>query len=362
MTKDRRQNFPAARRGSALGVIMLFLGSFVILGAAAYKLLSSEIVSSVYQTRKTAAFYIAEAGMQDALQVLTDSSTWNSWSVGFTTKTFAAGFYTVTVSTLALPVTITSVGETRGRFPSDTTGKAAITVKITTNPGIFGYVAGALGHPGNKGLTITNSSISGDTYEAATAAPPLPEPVINGAALKAEAQNGGGCPNGNVNINGVTATLGPRCINNGNLTITNSTITLTGTVYIDKDLTISNSSVVGMRTIYAGGNVSIINASTIGSAAPNSSPFIYTPVTGNSARVGIEDSFVYNTGIYAPNARLDLINSTASGSFIAGNSEYTNAAKPGIVGSTMTWAPVYYPGGLGEGALTVIPGSWDEAY
>jgi len=77
------------RRGSALVVVMMFLSAFIILIGASYKLMSAEIGSSVYQARKSAAFYIAEAGMEDALQVLTGS---NTWTQGFTNKQFANGY------------------------------------------------------------------------------------------------------------------------------------------------------------------------------------------------------------------------------------------------------------------------------
>jgi hypothetical protein len=338
---------------------MIFLFVFAAFCAAGYKLMKTEMVSSVYQLKKSASFYIAEAGVADAMQAIALNP---SWTAGFAAKPFAGGFYSVEVDTNTSPATVSSKGWVAGGFALGDTVKTLIRVGFTTSPDLFRYALGGLGTPGNKVITLTDSTVNGSIYIEPEADVPLPEPAINEAALKTEAAAGGGCPAGSVLLSGVTVTLGPRCIENGDLSIVNSTITLTGTVYVGRDLLINNSYVTGMRTIFAGGNITVSNGSVVGSDLPNDSPFICTPVTGNSARVGIEDSSMLRTAVYAPNSRLDVLNSDISGSFVGGNSEYTNAGKPGIYGSTVTWTPVYYPGSMGENSPGVVPGSWEEVH
>ena len=356
------KKIPANRGGSVLGVMMLFLAVFAILGFAAYRIISAQTGNSLYQAQRTKAFYIAEAGAEDVMQVLVDTAAPSAWTVGFSSKAFGGGYYTVALSTLTSPARLTVTGRLPGRTAFGKGATAAVRVYLSNAPGLFAYVLGSLGNPGNKGVTVVSTVVNGDIYQSITTANPLPLPVMNTAAMRTDASNPGGCPNGNVSLSGITANLGPRCIHNGGLTITNSTITLTGTVYMDRDLQITGSYVTGAATIYVGGNITISGNSQVGTDVANTSPFIYSDVTGNSARVLIQDSTVLRTGLFSPNAHMDIINSVVSGSFIAGNSEYTNAGKPGIATSTMTWEPIYYPGGYGSGALSVVPGSWDEVY
>ena len=426
MKNNNSRNFPAARKGSALGIALMFLSVFVILGGAGYKLTRAEMVSSIYQSKKAAAFYIAEAGRQDALQALTENS---SWTTGFTNKPFGDGAYTVTIDTTTNPATVTSKGWVSGGSVLGSTVKSTVKVEVTipSNPTVFNYAAGALaeqwiathGH-GGRGRkneddgVVDNSQVTGDLYSGGdidlnhgstitgaldahgdvNVAPTSPTspgspgspgsfpstftssstvseadkfavPVIDTATLKAQAYAGGLCPATSTKDGGEidkkTINLGP-CYWYGALTIKgDSVITLTGTVYIvdpegkkNGKLKIDDSTVLGKQTIYIEDSLEIIK-SVIGSNAANSSPFIYDADTDNAKVTIKENSTVLNTAIYAPYTQLKIDHSTLSGSFISEDFTIKNSVV------SLPGTPIYYPGGAGS-AISIVPGTWDEAY
>lgn len=69
---------------------------FSLMAAIVYNSAKSMVTETVYYERSTQALAIAEAGVEDALHSLYSTSTWRA---GFSQKSFAGGYYTVTVTT-----------------------------------------------------------------------------------------------------------------------------------------------------------------------------------------------------------------------------------------------------------------------
>ena len=356
MTKNKTGIFSAARPGYALEAVLIFLCACVVLGATVYTVTKPEMQSAVYQVKKTAAFYTAEAGLQDALQVLQATPTWTE---GFTNKPFMNGFYTVTLDAAASPATLTSKGWVSAATPGRTI-QSAVKVNLTTNNGMFDYVLGA--PYGCGGITLSNNVVvNGNVFSegrlsvgnnavihgsTTSVAPPEITPVIPKPATAC-------------NYTSTMTSLGP-CYVNGDLTIPNNkSITLTGTLYVTGKLTLSNNTtLVGRASVYVGDDLTMGNNSVLGDATTTNSPFIYAPGSG--------DLTISNNGassnaiIYAPHREITLSNNALiSGSVIGHTVTLSNNASA-------TFARVLLPVGLsfsGSGiGWTVMAKSWEEKY
>jgi len=82
------------KRGAVLlmAVFIIAIGAVLIIGFLELSLADLEIVRNHHYS--TRALYIADAGIEDALYELGQSSSWNA---GFTNKAFAGETYTVVV-------------------------------------------------------------------------------------------------------------------------------------------------------------------------------------------------------------------------------------------------------------------------
>jgi len=346
MKNDKIRTFLTGRAGYALEAVLIFLAAFVVLGFTVYSMTQGQMRSSVYQSKKTAAFYAAEAGIQDALQVLAATPTWTQ---GFTNKPFRAGFYTVKLDTATTPMRITSKGwfnDASGR-----TVQAAVKVDFSTSGSgqIFGYAVGA--SPG--GITMNNGSVvNGDVFagpvgmnnnckvtgKIETTMPPLLNITIPKPAAPCNYKQG-------------MKTLGP-CYVDGDLMIWNhQTVTLTGTLYVTGKFTLDNGcSLLGVAIAYIGGDIMINNNSRLGDDTTTNSPFIYAP--GEGTIMINNHAATTNVLIYAPGRDITLNNGTAiAGSVIGGTVNLNNH-------NTVTHADVALPA-IGAG---VVPDSWVELY
>lgn len=353
MTNHIGSYFRTARPGYALGAVMVFLAASVILGATVYALTRAEMQSSVYQAKRTAAFYTAEAGLQDALQ----ASATSMWTQGFTNKKFMSGFYTVLVDTTTNPITLTSKGWVSGGSPGKTV-QALVKVKLEINTIALNYAlvstAGGITLKNNSTIngnmssaggynTAGNATINGSTTSVV---PPALNPVIPK-------------PPNPCNYVSTMTSLGP-CYVDGDLTIAiNKSVTLTGTLYVTGKLTMSNNNtMLGLAAVYVGGDFTLSNNSVIGDSSTINSPFIYAPgpgivdISNNGA-----SSYVV---IYAPGRDVTLRNNAVMSGSITGRSAVV--WNNGMV----THVPVTLPAGLNLGGSgsgwAAIANSWEEKY
>lgn len=99
----------ARERGAALVLNLMAVACFALLAAAVYASSSALARSTGNDQRQAEALAAAEAGLEDAMQTLYRNS---EWRVGFSSKTFGKGYYTVSL-TNATPPYITSTGWSR---------------------------------------------------------------------------------------------------------------------------------------------------------------------------------------------------------------------------------------------------------
>jgi hypothetical protein len=85
----------AGSSGSTLVLNVFVMAVFAMMAVIVYKSAKSMVGEAVYYERSAQALSIAEAGIEDALHSLYSTATWRT---GFTNKSFAGGYYTVTVT------------------------------------------------------------------------------------------------------------------------------------------------------------------------------------------------------------------------------------------------------------------------
>lgn len=342
-----------ARPGYALVTVVVFLAACILLGATVYGLTRAEMQSSVYQAKKTAAFYAAEAGVQDALQFASTST----WTQGFTNKKFMEGFYTVKFDTATNPVTLTSQGWVRGSSPGKTV-KAMVTVRLAPHPGIFDYALGAtIGSIELRNNSVVNGNMfssggynfqgNADVNGSTTnVVPPPVNPVIPK-------------PSTPCNYVSSATTLGP-CYVDGDLSITiNHSVALTGTLFVTGKLTMeNNTALVGCLPVYVGGDFYMSNNAILGDSTTVHSPFIYAPGPGT---VTINNNGASsNAVVYAPNRNITLTNNAIISGSIIGNSNMV------INNAIVTYVRVTLPAGLDLGVSGLgwiaVTNSWEEKY
>lgn len=96
-------------RGATLVLNLLAMAAFALLAVAVFASGDALARGTGYDTRQAEALSTAEAGMEDAMQTLYRNA---DWRTGFSSKTFGAGFYTVSLTTDTPPY-ITSTGYSR---------------------------------------------------------------------------------------------------------------------------------------------------------------------------------------------------------------------------------------------------------
>jgi len=337
----------AARPGFALETTLMFLFALVVIGGAVYTMSKPQMRASVYQAKRTQSFYMAEAGLQDALQVLASS---HSWIAGFTAKPFMSGFYTVKLDTTTTPVTLTSKGWVGAGAPGRTVG-SAVKVNLNLNSPLLSYTIGA----STGGVILNNGSIvNGNVYTGgginvpggcsingvieSVAPPPLFIPVTK--------------PSAPCNYTSTMTTLGPCYVDGDLYIVSGASVKLTGTLWVSGYLKIDNgSSMTGMYTVYLGGAFLLGNHSRLGDNSATNSPFIFAD--GPAGLVKIDNAGdASNVVVYAPGREVLLNNgSTLTGSVIGLSVTLWNHI-------TITHADIAMPGpGYG-----VIPKSWAELY
>jgi len=354
MEKAELRKLPSARQGYALEVVVLFLCAVTVLGVAVYLLTVPRMRSSVYQTKKTAAFYTAEAGLQDALQVISDTATWTQ---GFTNKPLMTGYYTVKVDTITNPATVTSKGWVHAAAPGRTV-QTMVKLNITPDSGMLDYALGAF----TGDINLQNNSVVNGNIFARGAIINQGQATINGTTTNVVPGPLNPVipkPADPCNYAATTTVLGP-CYVDGDLNVAiNMTVNLAGTLYVTGKFSMTNNTtLLGRYSVYIGGDMEVLNNSVIGEATGLNCPFIYAPgpgtvlINNNGA-----SSYVY---IYAPERAVTLSNNAAiAGSIIGGTAKLWN-------NGAVMHAPVIVPDGLELGGpglrWHVLTNSWEEKY
>ncbi|MFA6584763.1 MAG: hypothetical protein WCS77_10740, partial [Elusimicrobiaceae bacterium] len=236
-------------KGLTLVMNLFVIAVFAILGTVVYSIAHSQIREVLYTERLAQSYYIAEAGLEDAMYEVYKNP---SWRAGFNKKTFSDGYYTVTLSTESPPY-ITSTGYSPyiaflGRVSSTVGARAAIfyantadvyaimaqtSVKITgpaavnaydpdtnLNPSSFNFGAGIWS---NGSVTTTGrAAVNGNVYYANTAS--ISANTVFGTVTKSTYtqtlpnHSCGGCKSKNDNQTGIS---GPAsCYNSGTKMLT----------------------------------------------------------------------------------------------------------------------------------------------
>jgi Tfp pilus assembly protein PilX len=288
---------PGRSRGSVLIITLISLAIFALLGVVVYRIIRFQVREVVYQERLTQSFYIAEAGLEDAMHELYNNL---SWKAGFNKKPFAGGYYTVTVST-DVPPLVTSTGYSVniamfGRAHTTVSAVSQVTYSTATatyaimaqslaqvngpasidayypnvnpDPQVFSFGAGIWS---NSNVTTTaGAAVNGNVYYNNTAN--IAAGTVYGSVVKSGTQNlanhtCGVCKNKN---NNNTITGPSSCYNAGTMNLTvNSGATCSmkaGTYYfanitVNGTLNVDTSS--GPVIVYFNGSMAVNPAGAI---------------------------------------------------------------------------------------------------
>lgn len=380
----------SSQRGSTLALVMGFLALFLLIGITIGSINETKSKMASYHAKRTQALNIAEAGLEDALQVLLDTPTWSS---GFQNKAFENGFYTVSVDTSQETTHVTS----QGRIPPGGLFRSSVrgTVDVWLEPTIFTKscasitgdlemdnrsscigdiysgsdvyirnvnvtVAGNIDVLGNawipggwrpgggrwrarrgRGAAITGT-VHAQNYPPAPSVYPFPQ-VSSEDYYRRQARLGTNYA-GDLTISHATATLGPAYIA-GELVISRSTVAVSGTIFAEGDIRIERSSTGGNATFYTPSEM-IVDESTLGVSGDK---YLLIGVDGIKIR---DDSELNNTIVYSPSGEVSI----SSGSRITGAAL---GRLLDINNSTVTWTNVKgldFP----TTAKIPVPGTWSS--
>jgi len=311
--------------GTSLIISLLALVVFATLSVMVYKITRTLIYESLYQKRLAQAQSIAEAGLEDALHSLSLNSSWRS---GFSSKTFADGYYTVTLSTNSPPI-VTSIGSSApiavfGRARVQIQAQSEITAgsaplcpnlaassqisilasadaydsSVNPNPTTFGFGANMCSNKKIQPLgTIT---INGNVYYGS---PPAPSPSVVLGTINAStitwtvpAHDGSSYVSSNSNLTGMSPLT---YYNAGSKTLiipSGKSVTLQPGIYYLTQMTISSGSTLiantsaGTVTIYLQGDCTISGTVTNSSFIPSRFA-IFTQGSSNVSLQGSSGNF-----------------------------------------------------------------------
>ncbi|MBI4179445.1 hypothetical protein HY522_08500 [bacterium] len=321
--------------GSTLAIVVAFLAAFLIIATGLSVLIEKRLKLTRYNASRALALGVAEAGLDDALNILSDTP---SWTAGFSNKVFEGGFYTVTIDT--------STGRTRvisdGYLPAGSFIGAAVHRKVSVYLSGFDKVCSSI----SKDMEIDKSTCDGNVYSGKDmdlksgslvtgdaeaqrditlsggsavsgtknaqnyppVLPAIPFPSLQTDAHYLTEAQAGGTYVGDYTIDGATVTLGPLYIT-GELKIKNGAkVTLTGPVYVKKEVTIDESELKGKYTLFAEKEMDI-EKSTIGLG--NLGPLLISKKDST-----LDESTAYRTIYYVYNEKLTLQKSTLTGMVI----------------------------------------------
>lgn len=219
------------------------------------------------------AFYIMEAGIQDAIAQLNQNP---SWTTGFNNKAFENGSYTVSIQTVSPNKEITSVSSV-----NNTSAKTSATAVVSVGNDFFPYGMQA---GGNVTINSGTGSISGDVAGGSVS---ITGVTVNGTVTQGSTNQ--------VPVPDWSAwQAAANFVVNGNQTFSSGTYS--GVWYVDGNVTLA-SSVTFNGTIIATGNINFNNESniTVLSGSNNVALIAGGQMLGNSASDMIIDGLVYGT-------------------------------------------------------------------
>lgn len=210
---------PYARRGATLVLNLMAVAIFSILATVVYTSARTQQRGASNDIRQAQALSIAEAGLEDALYALYKNS---AWRTGYSSKTFANGFYTVSLST-DTPPRVTSTGYSPSSF---LVGRAARTVIADTV-----FTTGACPYA----ILADDVEIEGslDAYDPQASLTPCATCFVDGATVWANdamTVSGAACPparvRGSVTVGEGNALTGSAaCVEDG-VTLSTQTVVL----------------------------------------------------------------------------------------------------------------------------------------
>jgi len=195
---------------------------FAMCAAIVYAAAKSSVTAVVQDAREAQAQAIAEAGLEDAMHGIYLDPLWRT---GFTQKPFAGGYYTVTLTTAALPF-VTSTGYSANLLLK---GRAVRTVSalLEFTPGACPYAVMAAGSGGGASLVIDGKV---DAYDITTTLTPSATEFTTGASVRSNKSvtvGGAACPPARIfgDVTHVTGGPGASCVT-GAITATTTTLTV----------------------------------------------------------------------------------------------------------------------------------------
>ena len=350
-------------RGSALLISLALMAMLALVALMAVDRSQTDFELSYNQLHEEQAFYVAEAGMQEALVAINAD---NDWRAGFTRVGFGGGVYSVTLidssidTTLFDTVIIRSTGLVDG-------GTAR--VELETAPGVFNPFKYALF--GDDWIEFKNSSLV-DSYDSDSGTYAATSEFDNGDVgsngeidVKNSADLGGDVStslDGGLDINagatvaGDTTSEAPEVIlppisaeefaaaeaTNDNATgmsgsysynpvshaleITNTLTLQSGTYYFSDITTKNNADLVlapgASVTIYVNGDIELKNSVTVNDGGSPGDCMIYS-----SGDLYLKNSGDFYGTFYSPEGFADLANSgDIYGSIFAGTMTIHNSA------------------------------------
>ncbi|MBI3548225.1 MAG: hypothetical protein HY078_04135 [Elusimicrobia bacterium] len=204
-------------RGSALVLNLTIMAVFAALVAVVYSVTKSQTSAIVYHMHQAQAQTIAEAGLEDALANLYGNT---AWRTGFSSKTFAGGFYNVSLSTDTNPV-ITSSGYSASSFPM---GRSVKTVTATAK-----FINGACPYAimADQSVSIVGKV---DAYDPLVSLTPSSTDFTTGATVRSNTSvstsGGATCPPTRIRGDVLAPSLPTAACVEGTSTVPTDTVTL----------------------------------------------------------------------------------------------------------------------------------------
>lgn len=344
---DRQLKRAKSRSGAILGVVMVVLVLLSMIGMGLVNLGTSDGIETVRSTQRAQAFWLAEAGLQEAIgRLATNGIFRDSIAMGypgtFTGNLSANSSFQCTVSRIASNMfqiasagrqlgVARSVGQTvkvdpESYFPSNAITARALDVnnKVTISGEVSCFATNA----------TPSSATNGMTFKSPPDIPPPLDTTEYDTAVTDAAAN----PNTNNTVtslilkHGDTVKVSGNLNNLGSLTSTNGT----GTLVVSGNVTIVNPGFIGSNvTLIVGGTLEFRNGATVGTnclvyagyrgpVLPNSIYFKQGTVFSNNCvlltpgNIVADQSFIFNGFMYAGTTIWLKNNSTIVGAMISG--------------------------------------------
>jgi len=389
--------FNHQKSGYVLATALFALIILTLLGITFITFMTNEYKIAKNQKNAARAFYIAEAGLQKAIFEINQTA---STYTGETNTNFGGGSFTVELTdNPGVPnskiITSTAFYPVGVLFPA----KRKVRITATAHPSGSSMAIRYAVQIGELGLEMysnsringnvysngnitgySNTLITGDAYAVGTISSPKPEvqgqkypgspsqqmPYIDAEFWKAEANKNNDPINGDYELNGESATLGPRKIIGNFRLNSNSSLTLTGPLYVTGNFEMnSNTHLYLDESFGSAGTVVVVDGwihmnsnSQVHSTSANPKGYILLVSTSTAIPCIELNSNAIGGVYYALNGGIQ-INSNAHAVAVIGRKLILNSN-----------ATLDYDMGLGSSEFTSGPGggwlqdskSWQEIY